>query len=920
MAFEMSPQQPAGSPLTSGVLVFLLTDVEGSTYRWEEFPDAMGEALERHDAILREAILSHGGHVFKTVGDSFHAVFSAPAAAVSAALQAQRALNAQDFGAIEGMNVRMAVHAGPVEVRGEDCFGPGINRASRLLLVAYGGQVLVSGTVADLLQGRLPEGSNLFDLGRHRFRDLQEPEQVFQLVAEGINEAFPPLRSLGARADRLPRPLTSLIGREAEAAELIGRLERARLLTLIGSGGAGKTRLAIDLGARLVEAYPDGVWFVELGRLEDPQLVAEQICGTIGVAVQRNRTAVASAVGFMREKQALLIIDNCEHLVDASADAVDAILSGCPSMSVLATSREPLGVSGENLFRVPSLAVPPPEGSTVDEAMAFPSVRLFVERAAAAAGDFVLTEANLEAVISICHQVDGIPLAIELAVPRLRIMRPEALAAGLRDRFRSLAQGTRGAPPRHRTLQTLFEWSYNLLSEQEQTLLRRLSVFVGGWTVESAAAVVSGDPIDDDDVLQLITSLADKSLVAADFSTENTRYSLLETTRQYAFAKLFELGERGRRRRLAEYMTQFYAQASRVWPSMPTEPWMTSYQSEIDNLRASLEWAFGPEGDADIGRELTSVSLRIWDELSLLPERERWFSLSVGSLPDDTAEDVAARLWLGRTSVSSHGDKSTFDAAIKAAAHFRNLGDQLGSGEALARAGAALLTPSQREEALRYLQEALELLATLPPTKPLAACLRSRAVAAYFEGHFAEARTLIDRSSVVARLLGDTQGIVNAMIALAELEFAEGHVAAAISTARQMIDHEDCNRRQLALGFGNLTAYLLASDRLTEARLTAFNGLLKARSLGWPAAITRMVEHLALIVGIEGDLDRAAVLLGYSEHFYVLDTASREITERVGYERLCAILETMAPIRLTELKAEGAALPEAEVVEFALKS
>ncbi|MDW9451787.1 adenylate cyclase [Sinorhizobium meliloti] len=922
MPTDVPPDQVPVAQATSfsGVLVFLLTDVEGSTYRWEQFPAAMREALERHDRLVNESVITHQGQIFKTVGDSFHAVFTDPFAAVSAAIQAQRALTAADFSATEGLRVRMAVHAGPVEARGGDYFGPGLNRAARLLLVANGGQVLISGTVADLLQGRLPTEASLFDLGRHRFRDLAGNEQVYQLVAPGIASAFPPLRSLGAKVQHLPHPLTPLVGRETEAFEIIQRLEQYRLLTLIGAGGAGKTRLAIDVGYQLLENYPDGIWFIELELLDDPRLVAEQICGVIGVPVQGDRTAVECAVRFLREKRALLLIDNCEHLITAAATVAEAISSECASMSVLATSREPLGVPGESIFRVPSLAFPTADDIMANEALQFPAVRLFVDRANAVAQAFALTNDNLRAVLDICSQVDGLPLAIELAVPRLRMMGPEALAARLRDRFR-LGRGSRTVPLRQRTLSTLFEWSYHLLDEREQTLLRRLSVFTGGWTVESAIAVISGDPIDEEEVPELIDSLADKSLVVAVLSAHETRYRLLEMTRQYAQEKFQAAGEKGRRRRLAEYMSKFYGEANRSWPTRSTEEWTARYRPEIDNLRASLEWAFGPQGDVSTGLELTSYSLRLWDELALLPERERWFRTATQALVETTPKEVAARLWLGCTSVSSHGDRSSYEAASNAVSLFRALNDRLGLGEALMKAGASLLTPRQVGAAVPDLDDALATLSLVGPTKQLASCLRSRAVAYYFVGDFEKARAMITHSSLVARTVGDTQGIANALIAMGELEFAAGDIDAAVATARKLIESDHANRRQLTLGLGNLTAYLLAGNHLTEAKLTAFNGLRKAQAIGFPAAIARMIEHLALIGAIEGDHERAALLAGYTESFYARDTASREVTEQVGYDRLCEMLfrDVPAPL-LAELRAEGAALTEAEVIQLALRS
>jgi predicted ATPase/class 3 adenylate cyclase len=904
---------------SAGVMVFLLTDIEGSTSRWEDYPDAMRRALLRHDRILRDAAQARRGHVFRTAGDSFHVAFSAPEAAVAVALQAQRELTREDFSAVGGLKVRMAIHAGSVARHGDDYHGPGINRSARLLHVAYGGQVLVSGTVADLVAGKLPSGTELFDLGRHRFRDLPESEQVYQLVASGLAGAFPPLRSLGAKFHHLPKPPTPLINRETDVAEAKKRLARYRLLTLIGSGGAGKTRVAIQVGSELLDDYPDGVWFIELAPIEDPQLVAEQISASLGLTAQGARSALETVVNFLHSKHALLILDNCEHLVAAVARVVDMVIARCPSVSILATSRENLAVAGESTYRVPSLALPPlAETMSAAKAMRYPAVQLFVDRATAA-GDFELTDANVEAVASICNQIDGIPLAIELAAPRLRIMHPQGLAERLRDRFGLLESGTRSALPRHRTLRTLFDWSYNLLDPREQTLLRRLSVFAGGWTANGAAAVVAGDLVVEGEVFDLISSLVDKSLVVADLSREEPRYKLLDTTRQYAFERLREAGERGCRAQLAVYIADCYGTSAKSWPTVATAEWLARYEPELDNLRASLEWAFGPEGDVLLGTEIVASSLRIWDELSLLMERERWFTIAAAQLTDATPPDVAARLWLGRTSVSSHGDRSAFGMAIKAVEAFQKIGDELGRGEALTKAGASLLTPDSREEATVYLDRAFTILEPYGPTKQLASCLRSMAVAAYFAADYAAARPLVKRSAAVARAVGDTRGLVNAQIALGELEFAAGEVQSAITTVRDMINGGDHNRRQLSLGLGNLTAYLLAAERVTEAKLTAFSGLHKARALGWPAATARMIEHLALITGLQSDAERAARLLGYSEAFYVGGTASREITEQRGFDRLLTLLSsTLEPDELAKLRVEGSRLSENEAIEMAM--
>jgi len=530
-----------------------------------------------------------------------------------------------------------------------------------------------------------------------------------------------------------------------------------------------------------------------------------------------------------------------------------------------------------------------------------------VERATATIDGFTINDSNAQPIADICSHLDGIPLAIELAVPRLKIMQPEELAARLQDRFKLLISGNRTAIPRHQTLTTLLDWSYNLLNDSEQTLLRRLSVFTGGWTLRSAEQICGGAPIGEAVVIDLLSSLTDKSLVIADLSSKEPRYRLLETTRQYAFTKLRGHGERGRRRKLAEYMVQFHGESFRTWSTTATDVWLSATLLELDNLRAALEWAFSSEGDLGLGLELTSYSLRIWDELSLLSERDRWFLAATAHQELAIPVATAGRLWLGRTSTSSHGDRSAFDPAKRAAEFFRSANDQMGLGEALTRAGAAVLRPESTAEANPYLDEALEVLGPLGSSKQLASCLRSKAVATYFVGDFGTARPLLERSVKIARKIGDTRGVVNAQIAIAEMEYASGDAEAAVRTVRELINGNLHNLRQLALGLGNLTSYLLALGQTREAALVAFNGLHKARALRWPAAVARVLEHLALIAALTGDPEKAARLLGHTVAFYRQGTASREYTEQTSYDRLVEDLrEKMTADRVRELMSEGA--------------
>ena len=530
----------------------------------------------------------------------------------------------------------------------------------------------------------------------------------------------------------LPQQVTALVGRAAELAEIKARLDQHRLVTLVGSGGVGKTRLALQAAADLLERYPDGVWLVELAPLANPQLVAETVAGVFGVSRSTGRSAVEIVVASLKEKRTLLLLDNCEHLVDAVAQVAEAILRGCPTVSVLASSRENLAIAGENVYRVPSLDFPEDaEGITAAAALDHAAVRLFADRAGSVVDGFAVTDANAPAIAAICRRLDGVALAIELAVARLRMLKPQELASRLDDRFRLLTGGSRTALPRQQTLKAMIDWSYDLLTDPERTLLRRLSVFAGGWTLDSAATVCAGDPVEEREIFDLLASLIDKSLVVADATGDRTRYRLLESTRAYALEKLVESGERGHRRRLAEHVMALFSEAEASWATMATKAWLRSYAPELDNLRAALEWAFGPVGDIALGLDLTGRSLPLFLELSLLPEQKRWFDAAVERIGTGTPPATAARLWLGSsfTHRMYYRDPLGAEAASRAAAFYREAGDALGLGAALVRAGAALLTPGDTAAGERLLREAQDLLRPLGRTKHLAACLNAMSVA-----------------------------------------------------------------------------------------------------------------------------------------------------------------------------------------------
>jgi len=501
----------------SGTVTFLFTDIEGSTRLWETYPHAMSRAHAQHDALTETVITGHDGYLFKRVGDAACATFDRARDALEAALEIQRLLReiAWESG-FPGLHVRMALHTGDAELREGDYFGLTLSRVARLLSAGHGGQILLSQVTHQILCDEPPMEVSFDDLGCHRLKDLQRAEGIFQVVHPSLTREFPALRTLDARPNNLPVQLTSFVGREQELAQVAERMATGRLLTLTGAGGTGKTRLALQLAANQVEDYPGGVWFIDLAPVLSPDLVAQTILTTLRLKEDPTRDALDVVMEYLADKAALLLLDNCEHLIDASATVAKKLLQSCNDLRILATSREPLRITGEQVFRIPSLGVPPESAQAEPELAAilpqYEAVRLFMDRALAVQPAFELTSANAPALAQLCIHLDGIPLAIELAAARMRAMTLEQIAARLDNRFRLLTGGDRSALPRQQTLRSLIDWSYDLLSPVEQAMLRRLAVFVGGWTLDAAEQVCAGDPLEEWEILAFLTSLVEKSL------------------------------------------------------------------------------------------------------------------------------------------------------------------------------------------------------------------------------------------------------------------------------------------------------------------------------------------------------------------------------------------------------------------------
>ncbi len=914
-----SPIHAAGRVLPSGTVTFLFTDIEGSTRRWEAFPDAMRLALRRHDALLRAALERHEGYVFKTIGDAFCAAFQETEAALRGALAAQRALAREDWEAVGGLRVRMALHAGTVDERDGDYFGPPVNRVARLLSIAHGGQVILSGAAAELARKRLEAGVSLIDLGSHRLKDLETPEKVFQLAAPDVPATFPPLRSLDVRPHNLPQQPTSFIGRELELKELAQRLERARLLTLFGPGGVGKTRLSVQLGAELLERFPDGVWFVDLAPVADPALVAVQTASVVGAPVAPGMPAHDAVVAGLRYRRALLIFDNCEHVVAAASGLVGAILRDAANVQVVATTREALNLDGEVVYPVGSLPLPP-AGAPLDaqSALAYGAVRLFVERADAATGSFALCEGNVAHVVEICRRLDGIALALELAAPKLTVLDPAQLAARLDERFRLLTGGKRTALPRQRTLRALIDWSYDLLDEREQQLFRRLSIFAGGWTLEAASAVCSDDAWSEWESYELLSSLVAKSLVSAERYGEGQRFRMLESTRAYARERLHENAESAAAaRRHALYCADFMRAARAHVEAMDDRAWQRAVAPELDNLRAAFEWTIVQDNDVHTGLRMLAEIHR-QRLIAQADERTRWFELAAEAarqVDDPPLTAAILRLYTGMLIGTGRPLAARTAAAEAALSASAATGNPVALGDALGLLASCLQSAGRTEEAEERFHEAWAALEREDASALKTQILVGWAINQLLRGDVPEARRRFD---VALRSAGPHSLIYATILgAIGELEYAAGNVERARASA------QEAKRCLVELGVTfdlavtncNLAGFALALDDVEGARDVLKEAIAALRGVGF---MTNALEHCALLAGLTGHHFQAARLVGYTSKQYEMLGIVRDGTEQRGFQRLDALIHLhLEHDMLVSALNEGASLNHEQAVAHA---
>jgi predicted ATPase/class 3 adenylate cyclase len=903
-------------------ITFMFTDIEGSTHLWERHPAAMQLALARHDHLLRQAVEAHQGRIVKSTGDGLHAAFNTALSASTAALAAQQALWAEPWPELDrqGLRVRMALHTGEAEARAGDYFGSAVNRAARLLAIGHGGQVLLSAATTELVRDQLPAGASLLDLGQHRLKDLVQPEHVFQLIGPGLPASFSALRSLDSLPGNLPVQLTSFVGREREMAEVQRLLAKSRLLTLTGPGGTGKTRLALQAAAEATESFSHGVWLAELAALSDPALLPQTVASVLGVREQPGRALLDTLQDYLRPKRLLLLLDNCEHLMAASAQLASRLLPACPQLKLLTTSREALSVAGEVTFQVPSLSLPEALDATPEVLAQSEAGRLFVERAQAVRPGFTLTHANAGAVTQICRRLDGIPLALELAAARVKLLTPEQIAARLDDRFRLLTGGSRSALPRQQTLQALIDWSCDLLSEPERAAWRQLSVFAGGFTLQAAEAVIGVEALD------WLAPLVDKSLVKTEEhgETGEMRYRLLETIRQYGRDRLVEAGEAiGARDRHLAYYLQFAVEVEPRLGGPELVPALNQLVLEHDNLRAALEWAL--ERNPETALQIAASLKYFWQRRDHTGEGIRWLRDGLARAEGSTRAGPSLRakgLLAVGTIEFGVGELTQARSSLEQSVMLsRQAGDVPTLGLALGMLGFTTIWLGDEEATRAVLAEDASLIGAANQTEVEALYWSAQAQWAGRRQDFAASRTYVQASMERAQQLGSPWFIAITWMGLAALE---SHAGQATEARAYLEEAEKLFRtigdRHMVTSMQSERAHIeRRAGHYAEAAALYANTLSRWQEYGERPALLHELECLAFIAVAQSHDQRAARLLGAAESLRAAYALPMTAFERAEYEAHVAQLRTqMGETELAKEWAGGQALSLDEAVAYAL--
>jgi predicted ATPase/class 3 adenylate cyclase len=883
--------------MSSATVSLLFTDIDGSTRLLEQLGDTYATLLRDHHRILDGVLATHGGTRIDSAGDGLFISFPSARAGLLASIDAQRALAAHAWPDGVEVKVRMGLHSGEPMSANAGYVGIDVHRAARICAAGHGGQILVSESARGLLGTALPEGVSFRGLGEHRLKDLATAVGLYQVVAPGLADDFPPVRSLETLPNNLPHQLSSFVGRTREIGDVQQRLAGTSLLTLTGPGGVGKTRLALEVGALLADEYPGGVWFVEFSTLDDESLVADSVASTLRLKPS-TEGPIAAVVSAIADRPTLMILDNCEHVLDAVVTVADALLRRCAGLRIIATSREALGMAGETLMPVPSMSLPSQVGTwTADELQrlsACDAVRLFMDRGRAIDPAFDLTAENAEAVSQICLRLDGIPLAVELAAARVRSLPPAQIAARLDHRFRLLTGGSRTALPRHRTLRAAMDWSFDLLPDAERLLLPRLSVFAGSFSLEAAEAVTGGGPVVPEGMLDLLERLIDRSLLMPEAASSEARYRMLETIRDYAQERLAEAEEAPRihARHRDWYVSVVEAARPGFFAGAEQAAWLTRLSDDLDNLRAALHWSHEDPDGASAELSLASGLWRFWEIRGHLAEGSTWLDRALARTGGEVSARRANALTGAGVLASLRGEQrvaATFhDASLLL---HRELGDPRAIAAACNNAASIAVEVGDIDRARALYQEAMASSEAVGDRHGIAySCINLADVLAR-HGDPAEADALYARAIDIFDALGDSWGKAQATarLALAARQRGEPAVARtryeeARDLYRQMADGR--GEARMLVGLGDLAD---AAGDADTAQSHYRSALTLRHRLGDMVGTAGALERLA---GIAADRpDRAARLIGASMALRESIGAPLSPNARDELERFLASLE-----------------------------
>jgi predicted ATPase/class 3 adenylate cyclase len=910
--------------LPTGTVTFLFTDIEGSTKLAREFPAAWSTTQARHHALLQTAFITHQGHVFQTVGDEIDAAFTTALDALEGALAAQHALLSEDWGTIGPIKVRMGLHSGPATLHGGDYDGYlTLSYAKRLMSAAYGGQILLSEATETLLRDALPQNISLHNLGEHRLKDFERAEHFFQVIAAGLPAEFPPLRSVYRPLNNLPVQLTSFIGRSSEIGNVRQLLCTERLVTLTGPGGSGKTRLAVQVATEMTEHFQDGIFFVALAPVTDAGLVPSTIAQSLGMPETPGQSIVDRLKAYLQNKSLLLVLDNFEQVI-AAAPLVAGLLVACIQLKILVTSREGLRISGEREVPISPLAMPDLSQLPSPQSLSqYAAVELFIQRARAVKADFQITTETAPAVAEICYRLDGLPLAIELAAARIKLLPPRAMLSRLEHRLEFLTGGGRDLPARQQTLRDAIGWSYDLLDENEQGLFRRLSVFTGGCSL-AAAEAVAGDEFAQPSILDCLASLLDKSLIQQVEDTDGEpRFVMLETLREYGLEKLEMSVERDSvHRRHANF---FLALAEQTRASLEIGgqiQWMNQMEQEHDNLRSALEWSKTAEGAGDICLRLAGVLGLFWEARGYFSEGRERLDLILKTEPAQGRTAERARL-LARAAELAYRQSdypATAAFAGESLAIYRQVGDKQGMAAALIKLGNAAIEMGDLATALGFLEEALKIWRELNDKHGIARALISLGWSALRTGDYSLAKARLAEALTLSRDLGDTRNIAFQLSGLGEIALRQGDTRHATQLVEESLElrRQLGNKWGIGVSLGILGWIALREGNWKGARAWLRGSLAVRGEIGDQSGSAWCLERLAEVTLAQGQVEKAVRLLAAGAALRASIRSVIEPVDQPGYaSRIEALRAELGESRFASAWEEGGALTLEQAVAYA---